>query len=114
MFRIVLMLLILSPCSAFAISTLEVEYAFTSPEESVVESYNLYMDGAEVCNTTDILDDRFECDIEVPAGVSFFTLSAVFADDTESPQSPAYRWYTHKKMFLRVAGALIKIKSDND
>ena len=114
MFRIGLMLLILSPCSAFAISTLEVEYAFTAPEESVVESYKLYMDGAIVCTTTDIADDRFECDIEVPAGVSFFTLSAVFADDTESPQSPAYRWYTHKKMFLRVAGALIKIKSDND
>ena len=71
MFRIVLMLLTLSPCSAFAILTLEVEYAFTAPEESVVESYKLYMDGAIVCTTTDISDDRFECDIEVPAGVSF-------------------------------------------
>ena len=43
-----------------------------------------------------------------------FAPGTKYGDDTESSQSPAYRWSTHKKMFLRVAGALIKIKSDND
>jgi len=66
--------------------TLEVQFEYSTP----AESFNLYMDGAKVCTTTE--PNVMTCtDVNIPYGVHLFTMTAV-VDSMETLHSPAYMW----------------------
>lgn len=65
-----------------------VEWEYTAPSEPAVTGFRLYRDGAAVCDLPGPDVRRGEC--EVSAGTARYTLSAIFAEGSESEQSAPY------------------------
>lgn len=103
-----LMSLFASHCYA---DNLEIQYSFTAPTDLVQTALRLRMDGTIVCDTADIADDRFECNVAADAGWHAFTLTAVYDDASESPESPAYMFKVGGtgRRFFKVGGSIRRV-----
>ncbi len=91
--RLLFILFFLIPLPASAIvKTVEIEFAFTSPEGATVTGYNVYTDGNLACsNVAAFPPGIIDCTSDVVLDYSYaWTLSAVYDDATESPASPEF------------------------
>ncbi len=86
--------------SAYAVEQnihLEWTYDDIPIDGKIIEGYNLYMEGNQVC-TTDPEDDItsptkiMDCIFEAESGTFNFTLTTLFSDGSESPHSPPYQF----------------------
>lgn len=64
--------------------------AYTAPTDKTLSGFKLYRDGILVCQTNVPTAKTMDCDVTFTKSVNDFTLSATFADNTESPHSPKY------------------------
>ena len=87
--------LLLVPGVAFAFMaerTLEIKFAFDpsdDPEKNLL-GYRLYKDGEPVTDCKITALDAMTCILNAEDGTFYFTLTAYYSDDTESPHSPSY------------------------
>jgi PKD repeat protein len=72
--------------------TLDVEFSFTNPDDPAKQllGYRLYKEGEQVCEANDPNTSRVSCEIYTEDGTFDFTLTAYYADSTESPHSPSF------------------------
>ena len=69
-----------------------VDFAFNSPssQEKQVIGYRLYMDGSPICETGPVDPQAFSCTAPGFEGTYDFTMTALYDDGTESPQSAPF------------------------
>ncbi|MGB3209626.1 MAG: PKD domain-containing protein [Desulforhopalus sp.] len=86
-----LLLVFITPSFSFGaeMTTLEIEFAFTAPDtpDKQVSGYRLYKDGTQVCETHEPGVSAIACNFPTEVGTFDFTLTACYADGTESPAS---------------------------
>lgn len=70
----------------------QVEFAFTPPATPKVIGYILYQEGSAVCTSKAPDVYTMECGVELLKTSTLFTLSALYEDNTESPQSPPFNF----------------------
>jgi len=72
--------------------TLEVEFSFIVPDDLAQQllGYRLYQEGVQVCQTDDPSISKIDCEFLTEEGTFDFTLTAYYANGTESPQSPSF------------------------
>lgn len=63
--------------------------AYAVPEKSP-RGYRLYIDGNPACENQNAAEQTMTCTLEIEDGTYQFTLSALYSDLTESPQSPPF------------------------
>jgi hypothetical protein len=94
--RIFLLALLLAPALAWAETrSIHVTWEYAPPEEPEVTGYQLYQDGVKLANCywAGAETAAGDCTVTVaPDTKAVFTLSAPFADETESPHSSPYYW----------------------
>lgn len=94
-FLSLLALLLLLPTPILAASwfrTIRVEWQYTPPIEPAVDGFSLYTGGKQVCRF-DGKDTRAGvCTVLIAAPTTQFTMTATFADGTESPHSPPFEF----------------------
>lgn len=90
-FSIVLMAVLLLPTLAHSIPrTIHVEWEY---QYSVnVAGFRLYYDNNYLCETNDPSATSMNCAIDAPDGESWFTITALLQDDTESMHSSPFRY----------------------
>lgn len=88
---LVMVLLVVTAGVAYAESrSLHVEWGYTPPTDPAVTGFRLYQEGAAV-HTWDGEDVREgDATVDLTATITTFTLTATFADDTESPHSAPF------------------------
>jgi PKD repeat protein len=91
---LLLFVLLCPPALSFAaeLRTLEVEFAFTAPDDPNLQltGYRLYKETSQVCVTTDPGATALTCELLTEDGTFNFTLAAYYANGTESPHSPSF------------------------
>lgn len=91
---LILLVLFFTPTlsTAAVTRTLEIEFAFTSPDilDTQLLGYRLYKEGQQACETSDPIVSTISCDILSEDGTFNFSLTAYYANGTESPQSPSF------------------------
>jgi len=107
------LLIILPVSNVVAMTThsihLEWDYeSYTAPVNAELSSYLLYKDGVKVCQFDSPYDFEGDCEILSENGVFDFTLSAVFDDGTESPQSAPFSFMLGSNRNAQT-GALIAV-----
>ncbi len=81
------------PGYSFGISShdIHIEWLYNQPSEAiVVAGYNLYLENVKICTNSNPSATSMDCVFEADAGNYEFTLTASFADNTESPHSSPY------------------------
>lgn len=77
---------------------MEIEFSFSAPDDPArqLSGYRLYQEGTQVCQTDDPNETselgvyRITCEFLTETGTFDFTLTALYSDGSESPQSPAF------------------------
>ena len=84
--------LCLSPniTNAAVTKTLEVAFAFSDPGSQTLVGYKLYKDSTKVCQTTDPSATKISCSLTTDPGTFNFSLTAYYANGSESPSSPSF------------------------
>ncbi|TKB23976.1 DUF4082 domain-containing protein [Desulfopila sp. IMCC35006] len=89
-----LLLLLLFPTISIGaeMRMLDVEFSFTAPDylANQLVGYKLYKEKVEVCATTDPSVSKISCAFPSDAGSFNFSLTAYYANGTESPASPSF------------------------
>lgn len=70
--------------------SIHVEWGYTPPSEPKVSGYRLYQEGVKACQTTVATATAMDCTVNLVKAVTNFTLTATFADGTESPHSAPF------------------------
>ncbi len=72
--------------------SLDVQFAFSAPSYSTkqLRGYRLYMDGKQVCTTTNASSSRITCNVSSEESTGYLTLTAYYSDNSESPPSPSF------------------------
>ncbi|MBM9513113.1 PKD domain-containing protein [Desulfogranum marinum] len=72
--------------------SLDVQFAFSAPSYSTkqLRGYRLYMDGQQVCTTTNTSSSRITCNVSSEESTGYLTLTAYYSDNSESPPSPSF------------------------
>lgn len=70
--------------------SIHVEWGYTPPSEPRVSGYRLYQEGVKACQTTTATATAMDCTVTLAKKVTNFTLTATFADGTESPHSAPF------------------------
>lgn len=70
--------------------SIHVEWGYTPPSEPQVSGYRLYQEGVKACQTTTATATAMDCRVTLVKAVTNFTLTATFADGTESPHSAPF------------------------
>ncbi len=72
--------------------TLSVDFSFSSSDDPTkqLSGYRLYKEGKQVCETNDPDASGITCDILTEDGTFYFTLTAYYTNNTESPSSPSF------------------------
>lgn len=70
--------------------SLQAEWGYTPPSEPAVTGYLLYLDGVKVCTFPGATTSIGTCKVFLMKRISSFTLTAAFADNTESPHSSPF------------------------
>lgn len=78
---------------SLADQSIHVEWGYTPPTEPAVTSYRLYQNGQAVTTWTGATTAEGDVTLSSLEIGDSFTLTALFADDTESPHSFPYTWY---------------------
>lgn len=94
-YALLLALLLLLPAPLLAASwlrTITVEWQYTPPVEPAVDGFQLYNGTAEVCRFEGESARAGMCDVLVSSPTTAFTLTATFADGTESPHSAPFEF----------------------
>jgi len=101
--RYIIFLLLLFACfgEAMASQSVHVEWGYTPPTEPAVTGYQLYQNGVAAMVWDGAATTEGDVTLSTLAIGDSFTLTALFADDTESPHSSPYIW---------TEGAIIHIK----
>jgi hypothetical protein len=86
-----LFLLVSSSVQAEELS-IHVEWGYTPPTSPAVTGFVLYQDSVKACNFVgaDIIES--DCTVDIVKIKTPFTLTASFADNTESPHSAPYEF----------------------
>ena len=90
-----LALLLLLPAPLLAASwwrTITVEWQYTPPVEPAVDGFQLYNGTAKVCRFEGESARAGMCDVLVSSPTTAFTLTATFADGSESPHSAPFEF----------------------
>lgn len=90
---ILLALLMLLPMQIHAATwwrTITAEWQYTPPNEPAVDGFVLYVGTKEVCRFDGAATRTGMCDVLIAAPTTVFTLTASFADGTESPHSSPF------------------------
>lgn len=70
--------------------SIHIEWGYTPPSEPQVSGYRLYQEGVKACQTTVATATAMDCTVTLVKAVTNFTLTATFADGTESPHSAPF------------------------
>lgn len=70
--------------------SIHVEWGYTPPSEPQVAGYRLYQERVQACQTTVATATAMDCTVTLVKAVTNFTLTATFADGTESPHSAPF------------------------
>lgn len=96
--RLLIIFFLLIPSICFSRS-IHVEYGYTPPTEPAVTGFKLYQEGVSVCQTNNPLDRTLDCDVKIVKTSTLFTLTAMFSDNTESPQSAPFNFTVSSSEF---------------
>ncbi|MCL1980555.1 MAG: hypothetical protein FWG62_05725, partial [Proteobacteria bacterium] len=90
--RLFLLLSCFLPGMALAATpqTIHIEWGYTPPSSPALTGFKLYMEGVFVCETKDPAATAMDCTVSLPQDTTNFTLTATFADNTESPHSQPF------------------------
>ena len=89
-------------------ASIHVEWEYAPPVEPARTGFKLYQEGVSVCQTIDPSKRAMDCYVTLPTSMVSYTLTATFADGTESPHSTPYKFVTRKKRFRGDSGNLIR------
>lgn len=92
--RVIIMLL----CPALAMATprsIRVEWGYTPPSEPAVTGFRLYQEGVAVHDWTGADVRVGDATVDLVTTITNFTLTATFADSTESPHSAPFAFYSN-------------------
>ena len=67
-----------------------VEWGYTPPTEPAVSGFQLYQEGAKACQWAGAETRSGDCTLRIAKRDTPFTLTALFADGTESPHSAPF------------------------
>ena len=84
----------LSLAASATAQSIHVEWGYTPPTEPQVSGYILYKEGTPVCQTQNPNATSMDCDVNLTATVTNFTLTATFDDGSESPHSAPFAFAT--------------------
>lgn len=70
--------------------SIHVEWGYTPPSEPQVTGFRLYQEGVQACQTTSATATAMDCTVTLVKAVTNFTLTATFADNSESPHSAPF------------------------
>jgi len=84
-----ILLLLALPVSAGA-QSIHVSWGYTPPTAPAVSGFRLYQEGVPVCATSIPSAHEMDCDVVLVKRITTYTLTALFADNTESPHSAPY------------------------
>lgn len=90
--RALVPLLCTLPFNALAAESrsIHVEWGYTPPSQPQVTGYKLYKEGAFSCQVTGATVTAMDCTVTLLSDPTNFTLTATFADGTESPHSAPF------------------------
>lgn len=89
---VVVIMALLVGTMALADQSIHVEWGYTPPTEPAVTSYRLYQNGQAVMTWPGAAITEGDATLAALALGDIFTLTALFADETESPHSAPYLW----------------------
>jgi hypothetical protein len=81
--------MLMLPVSAWGTS-IHVTWGYTPPTAPAVAGFRLYQEGVPACTTMVPAAQDMDCDVTLVKQVTVYTLTALFADGTESPHSAPY------------------------
>ncbi|WP_028319699.1 hypothetical protein [Desulfobulbus elongatus] len=89
---IILVLLAMVPGLALGAwhRSIRVEWEYTAPGEPAVTGFRLYQGGTAACEFPGADTRTGDCTVTLARQVTAYTLTALFADGTESPHSVSY------------------------
>ena len=70
--------------------SIHIEWGYTPPTEPAVTGFRLYQEGTGVCDFPGATTSSGDCDVNLVATITNFTLTATFSDGTESPHSAPF------------------------
>ncbi|MGD9948376.1 MAG: PKD domain-containing protein [Desulfobulbus sp.] len=90
--RFLFWLLLLVPGSLFAAEnrSIHVEWGYTPPSQPSVTGFKLYQEGVLACRSDNPNATALDCTVTLLDNPTNFTLTATFADGTESPHSAPF------------------------
>ncbi|MDX9842103.1 MAG: hypothetical protein RBS95_11640 [Desulfobulbus sp.] len=91
--RLYLCFLCSMPGLATAATTAAIHVAwspYTPPSQLAVSGFRLHREGVPVCRTTNARATAMDCTVSIVAETTSFTLTATFANGTESPHSAPF------------------------
>ena len=92
--RLIITLILLCPTWAMATPrSIHVEWGYTPPSEPAVTGFRLYQEGVAVHDWLGADVRAGDATVDLTATITNFTLTATFADSTESPHSAPYAFY---------------------
>ncbi|MBV5347807.1 hypothetical protein JZU46_06300 [bacterium] len=86
----VLLLVIISNDSSAADKSIHIEWGYTPPSSPAVIGFKLYQEGVPVCQVILSTSSAMDCFVSLTKKTTNFTLTALFSDATESPQSAQF------------------------
>lgn len=90
MIRLICAILLLLATATQAAQSIHVEWGYTPPTEPAVTGFRLYQEGIAVHWWEGAATSAGDCTVDIPATITNFTLTATFADGTESPHSAPF------------------------
>lgn len=72
--------------------TITVEWTYAPPVEPAVDGFQLYVGAAKACRFEGADTRTGMCDVLLPAPSTAFTITATFADGSESPHSAPFEF----------------------
>jgi hypothetical protein len=70
--------------------SIHIEWGYTKPADIAVTGFRLYQNGTRVCEFAGPDTSQGDCEVLLTRRGTEFTLTAVFADGTESPHSAPF------------------------
>lgn len=72
--------------------SIHIEWGYTPPSAPAVTGFNLYQEGVPSCKWQGSDLTAADCDVTLTKQLTTFTLTAAFADGTESPHSAPFNF----------------------
>ena len=100
--RLIITLILLLPALAMATPRwIHVEWVYTPPSEPAVTGFRLYQEGVAVHDWPGADVRVGDATVDLTATITHFTLTATFADSTESPHSAPFAFDTIRFVRLK-------------